>query len=197
MPDRFPALPLLRTRPAYVLLVATGMLAGSLLATSSSGLSAAPRAVAQTRSVSCSTTAFRPTDSDTTYTVGSAHVLYRTSSSPSGEFRCDPGLPNEALVTSVTFTVVDWSDSAEVGPCQLFRFNLSPSAAADFMVMASVAGTGMGAEPGKVRLTDTSITGARINNTKHAYALSCSVPQDVNAGLFGASITFTISPANG
>lgn len=184
-------------RPAGILLIAAGMLAGSVLTAPGVGLAAVTTAVVQTRAVSCGMSAFRPTISDTSYTIGGAQVLYRSGPGGSPLFRCDPGLPHNAVVTKLQVTVADYTDQGQMGACTLRRYNLEAATAGSAEEMASVPATGIAATPGRVRLTDSSIALATVKNGKFAYAVQCELSSHPNAGLFGASVTYTISSADG
>jgi hypothetical protein len=56
---------------------------------------------------------------------------------------------------------------------------------------------GQAATPGLIRLTDTSITSATIDNVKNAYYVQCDLNTPVGLGLYGASVTYKISSTKG
>jgi hypothetical protein len=64
--------------------------------------------------------------------------------------------------------------------------------------MASVPATGINPYPGIVRLTDTTISKAYVDNTKWGYFLQCEPTYNSgNVGIYGADVTYTISSVNG
>lgn len=178
-----------------------GLLAASAL---SSNAVAAPASVASTltRTTSCAAMNFYAVDTDTDFGFRKG-VRVRYFENGSGYFLCDPNLPNKATVTKVRFTVVDGSDVAEMRYCALVRKSLSPGAFADDpQVLAEVRTTGMSAKPGAVRLTDSTISRATIDESTYGYWLQCQINfLDSNstdgAGIIGADVTYKISSANG
>jgi hypothetical protein len=111
---------------------------------------------------------------------------------------CDPGLPNRAVVTTVQFTLRD-SASGDIKFCGLLRSGLAPQSATSYQVLASVPATPLGdPDPGTVRKTDTSIDFATIDNARFGYWLQCRLGGDGgDLGIYGASVTYQISAANG
>ena len=107
------------------------------------------------------------------------------------------------MVTKVQFTLLDETDRAEVRDCALFRRPLGAAeGVSTAQEVAQVQSTGMDAMPGKVRYADTSILRATVNNINYAYWLQCQINfhnlgGTPGAGNYGASITYTISTANG
>lgn len=154
--------------------------------------------IIKTRTASCAGVAFWPNDSATTYVVFGYGERVRTSASGGQRFWCDPGLPNKATVTKVVFDVKDANVSLQVVGCGLTKIFVNASGAA-MVDMAAVAGTGGMPAPGRVLLTDTPIIGNPTNNATTSYALWCDLdPEGMGAiGLFGASITYTISSGDG
>jgi len=157
-----------------------------------------------TRSVSCSGFNFNPIDATTQKAWHpTERYLYRTGSAAGdGYFLCDPGLPHKAVVTRVRFTLFDSTDVTEIRYCALFRGALAatfPSPAPN--EIAQVPTTGHVEKPGKVRLQDTSINFATIDNSQYAYWLQCQMygdPRDYDeVGLYGAEVTFRITASNG
>jgi hypothetical protein len=188
-------------RPRPLALVFAGALLGATLIgpVSAQAPAAVEPAAIQTRAASCQGMNFHPIDSETDYEyIG--NDLARSSLDGSGYFLCDPGLPHRAVVTRVAFTVFDASDASEVRYCGLFRSGLTPTNVEPSEKMAEVPGTGVAATPSVVRLVDTSIAFATIDNVRYGYWLQCQLPPNgLNdfAGLYGASVTYTIDSANG
>ena len=199
MLSSFRAFLLFRGRPAAVMLVAAGMLVGSLLTSPGIGLAAVTPAAVQTRVVSCDMFAFHPTMSGTNYGRTPAQVLARTGPGGSSTFHCALGLPNSAVVTKFQITAADGASDGEMGACSLRRESLDPatSSGSSSQTMASVPGTGTAAVPGKVRLTDDTIVFPTVKNGKFGYGVFCELGGKFNAGLIGAAITYSIDSANG
>ncbi len=158
-------------------------------------------AATSTRSVSCAGLNWYPTDSETGYTT-LGPLRRRVGSSGSGIFRCDPGLPNKAIVINVDFTVRDNEWLYEIRGCALVRSGLTTGSADAYQALASVPATGVGGLPGVARLTDSSVQFAAIDNTKYGYWLECEItgPQtysEPSLGIYGADVVYTISSANG
>lgn len=85
-----------------------------------------------------------------------------------------------------------------MGQCDLLRFSLAPGTAAAQLSMATVTKTGFASTPGVVRRVDATINHAIIDNLKYAYTLQCDLAgTGPSAGLYGASVTYTISATNG
>lgn len=157
-----------------------------------------------TRSVSCSGFNFNPIDAITQKAWHpTERYLYRTGSAAGdGYFLCDPALPHKAVVTRVRFTLFDSSDLTEVRYCALYRHALAttyPTPTPNDM--AQVPTTGHTPAPGKVRLEDTTINFATVDNAQYAYWLQCNFygdPRDYDeVGLYGAEVTFRITASNG
>ncbi len=177
---------------------------GALLSTLLLGPGKATGVTTYTRTVSCSGFNFNPIDAITQKAWHpTERYLYRTGSAAGdGYFLCDPGLPHKAVVTRVRFTLMDDSDIMEIRYCALFRGSLAttyPSPAPN--EVAQVPTTGHFQKPGKVRLEDTSINFATIDNASYAYWLQCQMygdPRDYDeVGLYGAEVTFRITASNG
>lgn len=194
-------------RPAWLL---AGMLAGAMVvAPTVTALSTSAPAAVQTRVASCQGLNFHAITTDTTfgYRNNNGTMLIRYDSGqaddPDGFFLCDPGLPNKAVVTKVQFTVFDGVELGEVRYCALYRAGLTASNADDAsQLMAEVGTTGMAAQPGVVRRSDTSIANATIDNASWGCWLQCQInfPQGSSSngvGIYGANVTYQISAANG
>lgn len=185
-------------RPA--ILLAAGILVGQGALTVASPT--APSATSQTRTTSCMGLDFQPIDSRTDYSWD-GRWRYRTTSQPDGWFYCPADLPDRAVIKKVSFTLRDISVNQSVRFCSLARASLL---AADntFEAIASIPETGLEAQPGAVRRSDTTIASPVVDNTKWAYAYQCQIDygqidsaESALAGIGGASVTYSISAANG
>jgi hypothetical protein len=183
---------------------ATLFAAGMLVAGTSISVAAPVRpAATQTRVSSCSGLNFHPIDSRTVYRWA-GRMLWRAGQGGDGWFLCDANLPNKAVVTRVRFTVKDGHDLQSLQYCALVRASLA-SASATPQALGVVSPTGMAAEPGTVRKSDTSISHATIDNSTYSYWLQCQIlwddrliaPGDAYAAIVGADVTYTISSTNG
>jgi hypothetical protein len=135
-------------------------------------------------------------------------LVFRKDEVGSGFFICDAGLPDRAVVTKVQFTVLDSYSGNDPGEgqvryCGLLRQDLRASTAGQYQELAAVPATGPAATPGKVRLSDTIIN-ATVDTSRFAYWLQCQLTNDgdplgdaVYLGLYGATVTYRISSANG
>jgi len=198
--ERTIALTLSVPAPRSVALLFLGAILGAVLL----GPGDATALTTYTRSVSCSGFNFNPIDAITQKAWHpTERYLYRTGSAAGdGYFLCDPALPNKAVVTRVRFTLFDSTDLTEIRYCALFRGSLGvtyPSPAPN--EIAQVPTTGHAASPGKIRLQDTSINFATIDNAQYAYWLQCQIygdPRDYDeVGLYGVEVTFRITASNG
>ncbi len=157
-------------------------------------------AATQTRATSCAGLDFHPLDNYTYYAnVGPLLIKSANSTGASNFFVCDPGLPHNAVVTKVQFTLRDDWTFAEVRNCALVRNGLTAATAEPLQVMGSVPTTGADAQPGTVRRTDTSIDFATVDNTKWGYWLQCEIDGDARdeVGIYGADVVYTITSASG
>jgi hypothetical protein len=183
------------------------ILAGLLLgATFGASATAAvrPTVTAYTRAASCAGLDFYPARSDQSYdNVGALRTAWEASVSQSGSgvFRCDPRVPDRAVVTRVEFTLADSGQPGQgnvsgVQACHMSRSALGSSTAGNYQIMASVPGTtpGIGSE----RIVTTSIAHATINNAAFGYWLECYVvwPNKTN-GIYGADVVYTLSASAG
>jgi hypothetical protein len=160
---------------------------------------------AYTRVASCSGLDFYPSDSNTKYANNGA-LRTRTddgSTGGSGVFRCDPGLPDHAVVTRVQFTVgleqVTQTVIFGVQNCQLRRSALAAATAGTSQTLGSVH---LRTSPpgGAQRASTTSISNASVDNAAYGYWLECLIDQDpiaVGVGIYGADVYYTITAANG
>ena len=130
-------------------------------------------------------------------------MLYRRSNAGDGWFLCSAHLPHKAMVRRVRFTVKDTFDKIDVLYCALVRVPLSLTG--QLQVLAVMSSTGLAAEPGILRLSDTSIGFATVDNANYAYYLQCQIYFDPSlvaiggayARIIGADVTYTISAADG
>lgn len=149
-----------------------------------------------TRSVSCAGLNWYPTDSETFY-ANDGPLRYSAGLGGTRVFRCDPGLPNKAVVTKVQFTLRDFDPGGQVHGCGLVRSGLTTATATSFQGLATVpATTDEGSEI--VRLTDSSIKFDAIDNAKFGYWLECVIAgSNAYVGIYGADVIYTISSTNG
>ena len=175
--------------------LAGAVLAATLIAPIANRDSASiAEAASYTRSESCAGLSFYPIDSRDGYSSQGTERYLAYTDGGNAYFLCDPGLPNGAVVTKVQFTVRDNDDFKDISNCALVRSGLTPATAATAQVLAGPMGTS--ATPGVVRLTDTSIAFATVNNASYAYYLQCRIDGNV-LGIHGANVTYTITAAKG
>lgn len=168
------------------------MLVAPVIARDGSPAAVQPTAI-QTRIASCAGSGFYP-DADETYaTEGTVREAESFTT-----LRCAVSLPHRATVTRVRFTLLDNSSSGTVGPCSLKRVGLAPTTATSEQTLASVPATDLnGFSTTPVRLTDTSISFATVDNAKFAYWLQCPMNSSPLQGVIGADVAYTIDSANG
>jgi hypothetical protein len=160
-----------------------------------------PLATVYTRSASCAGLDFFPLDSATGYgSDGTARI--RTDAAGSGYFMCNPGLPTGAVVTKVRFTLPAPTPGATATrKCGLQRVALSTSSATHTDVMARVTDSDTLAHPGTVRLTDSTISRATVDNSQYGYYLQCQLYADPGftsyGRIYGADVIYTISAGKG
>jgi hypothetical protein len=161
---------------------------------------ASSAATSQTRSVSCNAYQFVPVDSNTAYDYIKT-LRIRAGEVGSGFFICNPTLPTRAVVTKVQFSLWDKVATSAVSFCGMYRSGLSNATAAQsYQELASVPSTGGPQAPGFVRLTDTSIQNATIDNSNFSYWLQCNLDPTGDhggTGIYGADVIYTISNTNG
>lgn len=149
-----------------------------------------------TRHASCAGLIFLPGDNDTGY-ANNGSLQVRQGATGSGVFRCNPALPDGAVVTEVAFSVADFTNTGEVGSCNLARNEIDP-ASAIFNAMASAGGTGVSEAPGFVRLTTSTISFGTVDTEAYGYWLECTITASSSTlGIYGASVTYTITGAEG
>ena len=160
-----------------------------------------PFATGYTRSASCAGVSFYPFDSTTSYgMIGTGRVM--TGLGGTDYFVCDPGLPTGAVVTKVQFTLmVPPPGSSGTRKCGLERVGLSASSTPPAVVMGRVADSDTLAQPGLVRLTDSTISHATVDNRRYAYYLQCQLYADPGlpsyGRIYGADVIYTISASKG
>jgi hypothetical protein len=148
------------------------------------------KAAVQTGYFSCAGTAWESALGATVYDTNTS-LKYRISGDP-GRFRCSVEVPHGATITAVRFSVVD-SDPTDV-TCRLDRTNMAASIGTE-LNMANVATTGT---PGAVRVEDTSINSAVVDNAQYSYFVQCDVPgTTIATGVYGANIEYTVSGLKG
>jgi hypothetical protein len=175
------------------------VLLGASLATQFGGTSV-EAATMQTRTASCTGLDFHPIESATEY----GHYnfeLVRTQTTGDGYFYCHLDLPTRAVVTKVQFTLEDTTAGGAVDYCGLFRNDLDPAHVGEYQQVAQVPSTGDNAVPRTVRYSTTAITYGTIDNSRYAYWAQCRINEepfhDNDLGIYGATVTYKISAANG
>jgi hypothetical protein len=183
---------------AILLIGATlGVTVGSSVLAGLAGPDAVTAATTQSRSESCNAFGFVPVDSTTGSDYFNAKRI-RAGTAGSGFFICNLALPARAVVTKVQFSIWDGSGSSEVKYCGLYRSGLDSTSFDTIQELAAVPATGIAQAPGFARLTDTTIQNSTIDNTNHSYWLQCNLGQyGQSLGIFGASVTYTITATNG
>jgi hypothetical protein len=177
-----------------IAIIALGLLVGATLTAPGAGA-----ATYYTRSASCAGLSFFPDDSRGYDTDGT--LRYRPSPADAwGTFRCNPGLPNGAIVTKLQFTVRDAETFTGFDvTCWLARSGLAATTTpSDVQHMAGPLVT-TGA-PGTVRLTTSAISYATIDNANHGYWVECNLPPKYflnDIGIFGADVIYKITAAKG
>lgn len=159
-----------------------------------------------TRSASCAGLDFYPAMSSTDYDNAGTLRVWRMAVGgymSDGVFRCDPGLPNGAVVKKVQFTAL-LNDGNGVGDCSLRRSGLTAATAATGQDLGRVSFHTPGqTTTGAVRLTDSSIANATIDNANYGYWLECLLLSPAGwggpavSGLYGANVIYTITAAKG
>ena len=183
--------------------IAVSLALGASVVTPTFADQAVAQAAVQTRALSCAGFNFHPIDSRTAFRW-SGRVLFRSNNQGDGWFLCSAQLPHKAVVKQVRFTVKDAFDKIDVRYCALVRVPLSPTGQ-QIQVLAVMSSTGVAAKPGIVRLSDTSIDFATVDNANYTYYLQCQIYFDPTvaaiggayAGIIGADVTYTISAADG
>jgi hypothetical protein len=186
--------------------VAMGVVAGALLVGPVMALSApgaAPAGSVQTRRTSCAAADFHPVDTRLLTKVRDGYVM-RGFSDGDGFVTCMPDLPDGAVVTNVDFTYIDTDPGTDLRYCGLFRSDLRAGSAGAFQELAQLPPSGI-ATSVPVRRSDMTIKNATVNQGRYGYWLQCLLEGQGNAedgvspdnGLYGATVTYRISAANG
>jgi hypothetical protein len=152
-------------------------------------------ATVYTRHFSCVGLGWTP-ESDTPGWKETGTLIY-PAATPGLYFSCSATIPDGAVVTRVDYAVKDSDATDNVVSCAMFRVNLLTSIGVDENMANQVSTTG---STGDQLLTDATISNATIDNASFAYLLQCFVEQsgtDSDAGLYGATVAYTISGANG
>ena len=171
----------------------------------------ASTATIYTRYASCAGLSFYPADSRTGYSnVGPLRVRRPdVGGAGTGVLRCDPGLPNGATVTKLQATAkllqLAPGLTGAVSYCALRRSALTVTGTqTSDMDLARVSF--VGAPAGLNRLTDTTITNAKIDNSQFGYWIECALGATNNwsvndpamvDGIYGADVVYRISASNG
>ena len=151
------------------------------------------KAEAFTGYFSCAGTTWQEAESTATYDlIGSDR--FNTSTTGNELFRCNLNVPHGATLTDVAFSVRDTDNTGNDVTCQLWRTNMAASVGTE-LNMASVATTGA---PGSVRISDTTINQATIDNANYAYFMQCRTESGSSTNaFFGANVTYTVTGAQG
>ncbi len=160
----------------------------------------------QTRYASCAGLDFYPTDSQTQYDNFATLRVRRYSDVNklgTGIFRCDPGLPNGAVVKQVQVTGLLWLGTG-MGDCALVRSSLAQATPTTYQDLGRVTFPTAPAPTGAYRMTTSSIQNATIDNSSWGYWLECSLTSAFGfgattrlSGLYGADVVYTITAAKG
>lgn len=114
-----------------------------------------------------------------------------------GGFRCNLTLPDGAKVTKAMASLHN-TDSAGFVTCAVVRNRIDvPSPALDAVALMDTAEAGAG----DVVVSTTSITNGTIDNARYVYRISCVFAAGADAmsdlGVYGVSVTYTVTAANG
>ncbi len=140
-----------------------------------------------TRHFSCAGTAFESSSSAAAYTLD---VALKFGEGPvPALFRCSVNIPDGASVTEVSFAVKDTSAS-EDDECSMWRTNMATAVGAETLMTDPLTTSGT---PADVRLHDTTIEHAVIDNDRYSYFLQCRVGTDDATGLYGAIVAYTVT----
>jgi hypothetical protein len=142
-----------------------------------------------TRHFTCEGTAWENAFSWKDYSFGGAGKI-GTGPFPPTFFTCGVHIPDGAIVTAVSFSVSDSHATQDI-QCSMWRTDLAAVLGNTGRPMAyGVITTGT---PGNVRISDTRIDNAVIDNSRFSYMLSCFVGNDAETGLHGATVTYTVT----
>jgi hypothetical protein len=177
-----------------------GVLIGALLAAPGTGTAV----TTYTRYASCPGVAFYPAFDEDYATFAGGSMRYPLQGTPV-TFRCDPHLPNGAIVKSLKATVIASSSDPDTKVwCAMTWSGLSGSTSTgDYGAMAGGPGLATVTGSGSAQvLTDSSINSATIDNTTRAYWIECTTQVDAadspfQVGIFAAVVKYTITAAKG
>ncbi|HYI22133.1 MAG TPA: hypothetical protein VEX62_05795 [Candidatus Limnocylindrales bacterium] len=185
------------------LYVAVGLAVGALLAPAFSG-GGAQAVTTYTRSASCHGLGFSPAGSHTAYfQQGGARIL---ENGHSDFMFCAIGLPHKAAVTRFQVTGYDASTMGSITNCGLVRNSLTLAGTETFQSLAGVNPTTLAGTPGRFASATTTINASykSIDNAAYAYFVQCQViapnvgaDSAANIRLYGATVTYRITAANG
>jgi hypothetical protein len=172
-------------------LLATGCLTGVTVLAPAAGAT-----TYYTRAASCAGVNFYPDNSDTSWgTTGSVRI--RTGPGGNGKFRCNPALPNGAIVTKVQFTIWNQNIGGNFVSCGMERSGLiGTTSPTDWQTMTgqiTVAPTISWA----TRAGSSDILFGTINNQDRAYSVYCELPTQNDMGIYGVDIIYKITAAKG
>jgi hypothetical protein len=137
-----------------------------------------------TRHFSCAGTGFENSSSAAGYSLDVA-LKHGTGPAPA-RFRCSVNIPDGAKVTAVSFSVKD-THASEDDECSMWRTNMTTAIGAETAMADGLTTSGT---PADVRLIDTTIEDAVIDNDSYSYFLQCQVGTDNATGLYGAIVTY-------
>jgi hypothetical protein len=136
-----------------------------------------------------------------TMTPDSDAIVYVTEGtiveSHDGVFRCNVVIPDSAVITKATAAVHN-SDSAGSVTCAVARNRVDvPTVTPDAI---AALGTAIASSNDTV-LSTTTISNGLVDNAKYVYRLSCAMSGGVDAsdslGVYGGTVTYSVSAANG
>jgi hypothetical protein len=134
---------------------------------------------------SCAGIAFESSSDEADYTLDIA-LKFGEGPVPA-LFRCSATIPDGARVTEVSFSVKD-THASEDNECSMWRTNMTTAIGTEVAMADELTTTGA---PADVRLIDTTIERAVIDNNRYSYFLQCWVGTDDATGLYGAIVTYT------
>jgi hypothetical protein len=142
-----------------------------------------------TRHFSCQGTSWENAFSWKDYSVAGVGKI-GTGTFPPTYFICSAHLPDRAIVTEVSFSLEDTHPTQDA-ECSMWRTDLTTVIGNTWPPMAY--GVLTSGTPGSVRLRDTTIESPVIDNSRYSYVLACFVGNDVQTGLYGATVTYTVT----
>ncbi len=179
-----------------IVLAIAGLIAGSVLVGARVETDSSAATTVYTRSWSCHAFGFQALTYGTTFGYDDGARTW--GGEGDGWFICAVTLPSGAVVTKARFTIQDGTNVGSIDFCGLNRNSLSASGSRTVQGLAEVPSTGMAAQPGRVRLVDSGIQRATIDNTRYSYYLQCRFSGfEVGLALLGADIVYRISASKG